>query len=302
MTGSEAAPAIGTPGAEVDIDSALVAALLEDQHPELAHLPLHAVDAGWDNAMFRLGDAWAVRLPRRALAAPLIVHEQTWLPHLAQRLTLPVPAPYRIGAPAHGYPWAWSVVPWLSGTTADQTALDAQQAAVLAAFLRSLHMPAPAHAPINPVRGVALRERADALAPRIERLAANTHSITPAIRHIWSDALAAPLDLTPTWIHGDLHPSNILVQDGRISAVIDWGDITSGDRATDLASIWMLFDDRRARHHALTAYGELSHATLQRAKGWAVLFGVVLLDTGLNDNRRHAVIGERVLRRVAEAP
>src|SRR5262245_30216963 len=109
------APTTGTPAAEFALDSAFVAGLLADQHPDLAHLPVQVVEAGWDNALFRLGDGLAVRLPRRAAAAPLILHEQRWLPHLVDRLTLPIPAPARIGTPARGYPWHWSVVPWLRG-------------------------------------------------------------------------------------------------------------------------------------------------------------------------------------------
>src|SRR5215216_3227940 len=103
MMNSGAPVQIGTPAAEVVIDAALVAELLAEQHPDLAHLPLRAVDAGWDNALFRLGDQLAVRLPRRAIAAPLIVHEQAWLPRLAEQLALPIPAPTRIGTPARGY-------------------------------------------------------------------------------------------------------------------------------------------------------------------------------------------------------
>jgi aminoglycoside phosphotransferase (APT) family kinase protein len=101
-------------------------------------------------------------------------------------------------------------------------------------------------------------------------------------------------------VHGDLHPRNLLVEQGAISGVIDWGDITSGDRATDLVAIWMLFDDPGARQEALAAYGDLSAATLARARGWALHLGAVLLDTGLVDNPRHAEIGERTLRRLAQ--
>jgi aminoglycoside phosphotransferase (APT) family kinase protein len=101
-----------------------------------------------------------------------------------------------------------------------------------------------------------------------------------------------------TWLHGDLHPRNVLVEQGTISGVIDWGDITSGDRATDLAAIWMLFDEPQARRMALTAYGDLSAATLARARGWAVHFATILLDSGLVDNPRHALIGELTLRRL----
>ena len=141
MDAAQPAPSIGTPAAEFDIDRAFVAGLLADQHPDLAHLPLREVDAGWDNALFRLGEQLAVRLPRRAVAAPLIVHEQTWLPRLAEQLTLPIPAPVRVGTPARGYPWHWSVVPWLTGMAADQHEPDPAQARPFAAFLRSLHIP-----------------------------------------------------------------------------------------------------------------------------------------------------------------
>lgn len=290
----------GTPLAEVAIDAALVTALLQAQHPDLAHLPLHAVDSGWDNAMFRLGERWAVRLPRRALGAPLIEHEQAWLPRLQATLPLPIPVPHRIGAPALGYPWAWSVVPWLPGTPADHDQPHASQARVLAAFLRALHVAAPADAPRNPVRGVPLRDRAEAVAPRIERLAANTDAITPRVLQIWQDALRAPIDVSPTWLHGDLHPRNVLVERGVITGIVDWGDITSGDRAGDLSSIFMLFAEASARREAFSSYGAISDATLQRARGWAVLVGVALLDTGLIDNPRNAELGRRVLTRVAE--
>jgi aminoglycoside phosphotransferase (APT) family kinase protein len=290
----------GTPPAEVSIDSALVAALLEQQHPDLARLPLRAVDSGWDNAMYRLGERWAVRLPRRSVAAPLIVHEQTWLPRLQAQLPLPVPAPYRIGKPALGYPWRWSVVPWLAGAPADRDQPHASQARVLAGFLRALHVPAPADAPLNPARGVPLRERAEMVEARIARLTATTDAITPRIRQIWQDALDAPIDVPPTWLHGDLHPRNVLVEHGVLTGIVDWGDITSGDRAGDLSSIFMLFAEPAARCEALRSYGDISHATLQRARGWAVLLGVALLDSGLHDSPRNAAIGRDVLRRVAE--
>nr|WP_255604569.1 aminoglycoside phosphotransferase family protein [Oscillochloris sp. ZM17-4] len=282
------------------IDQELVAGLLAEQHPDLAGLPLRALDAGWDNAMFGLGERLAVRLPRRAAAAPLIIHEQRWLPRLAPQLTLPVPAPARVGLPGRGYPWRWSVVPWLAGDAADQREPDAGQARPFAAFLRSLHTPAPAAAPANPVRGVPLSQRADAVAARMRGMAGRADLLTPQVRRLWDDALGAPLDVSPTWLHGDLHPRNVLVAGGAVSGVIDWGDITAGDRATDLAAVWMLFADPRARAEALAAYGDLSDATLRRARGWAVLFGVTLLATGLVDHPRHALIGERTLRRVAE--
>ena len=290
----------GTPAAEFELDEGFVAGLLADQHPDLAHLSLQAVGAGWDNALFRLGDDLAVRLPRRAAAAPLIRHEQEWLPRLAAQIRLPAPIPLRIGVPARGYPWHWSVVPWLSGEPAALNPPAASQARVLAEFLRALHTAAPADAPENPVRGVPLYQRAASVETRMQRLERTTDMLTPEIRHSWELALDAPLDVPATWLHGDLHSGNVLVEQGAICGIIDWGDLTSGDCATDLAAIWVLFAEADARQAALRTYGPLSSATLLRARGWAILFGVMLLDSGLVDNPLNAAIGERTLRHAAE--
>ena len=285
----------GTPPAEFDLDRAFVARLLAEQHPDLADLPLQPIDAGWDNAMFRLGESLAVRLPRRAAAAPLIVHEQRWLPRLADRLSLPVPTPYRIGAPAPGYPWSWSVVPWLPGRTADHQPPHPAQAPAFATFLRSLHVAAPGDAPANPVRGVPLSERAAGVEERMRRLAIKTELITPPLKRIWEAALSAPYDAPATWLHGDLHPRNVLVEHEVITGIIDWGDITAGDRATDLAAIWMLFTDPSVRESALAAYGSVSDATICRTLGWVIIYGAVLLDTGLVDSPRNAALGRMIL-------
>jgi len=285
----------GTPGRDFEVTCDLVTALLEDQHRDLAHFEPRLADEGWDNFMFRLGDDLAVRLPRRAAMANLIYHEQTWLPGLAAQLPIRVPAPFRVGIPACGYPWRWSVVPWLAGQPADQNGPAQSQATSWGKFLRSLHVPAPPDAPINPVRGVPLSQRAHAVEERMGRLSSRTRSITARIRQIWEAGSNAPMDAPATWLHGDLHPRNVLVEQGSISGVIDWGDMTSGDCATDLASIWMLFSDPGARDHVLAAYTQCSEATLQRAQAWAVSFGVMLLDTGLKDNARNAALGARIL-------
>ena len=110
---------MGTPAAEVEINSALVERMLKSQHPDLADLPIVVAGTGWDNAMFRLGEQWAVRLPRRQIGANLVEKEQTWLRRLAPHLTIPAPVPLRIGQPEGEYPWRWSVVPWMAGETVD---------------------------------------------------------------------------------------------------------------------------------------------------------------------------------------
>ena len=289
----------GTPEAEITVDEPLVRTLLRAQHPDLANASLSLIDSGWDNVTFRLGDDLAVRLPRREVAAILIENEQAWLPALAEHLPLPVPAPVKTGRPQQGYPWSWSIVPWLEGNTADLSKPGEGQAVPLAAFLRALHQPAPSDAPLNDVRGVPLEQRAESVEERLKRLRAGTDLISPSVDTVWADALQAAPANEARWLHGDLHPRNVLVDDGRLAGIIDWGDITSGDVATDLASIWMLLPTTAARQSALVHYAA-DEATTRRALGWAVLFGAVLLDTGLVDNPRHAAVGKTTLERVTE--
>ena len=302
MTANDTTMAAGTPKAEVDIDDALVRALLEAQHPDLADEPIEALDSGWDNAMFRLGSERLVRLPRRSIAVLLIEHEQRWLPVLAPRLPLAVPAPERVGVPGCGYPWRWSVLPRLLGTAADLEMPHADQAPRLAEFLAALHQPAPADAPASSVRGVSLQLRADAVQERMARLERSTDLLPPAVQQIWQRALEAPDDAARVWLHGDLHARNVLVHDGAISGIIDWGDITAGDPATDLASIWMLLPDAAARRTAIRCYGDCTEATWQRARGWAILFGVFLAESGAIDHPRHAAMGRWTLRALSEGP
>lgn len=277
-------------------------ALLRAQHPDLAQLPLQEVESGWDNAMFRLGEKLAVRLPRRIAVAPLIDKEQQWLPQLAPFLPIPVPAPVRTGQSAENYPSRWSIVPWLSGRNADVCEPRADQGEPLAAFLCALHRPAPENAPFNPYRGGPLRERAEQIAERIRRLEQHTTLLNPDVRRIHEAAMSAPIDVAPTWLHGDLHAGNLLVDEGVISGVIDWGDMARGDRATDLAAIWMNLNDRKARENAMRACNGVSDTTWLRAKGWAIFFGVTLGTSGLAGDARHAVMARRTLERVVDGP
>lgn len=290
----------GTPEAEVDIDATLIQALLAEQHPDLAHEPITMMDAGWDNAMARIGNDLAVRLPRRKMAVPFLEAEQAWLPTIADRLPIAVPTPVRTGVAGALFPWPWSILPWLDGTTAHREPLRSDQAQPLAAFLSALHKPAPKNAPRNHMRGVPLETRIDDLNPRMDRLRRKTDCLTSAIDRAWQLALAAPATELEVWIHGDLHARNVLVREGQLCGVIDWGDITVGDPATDLACLWMLLDDPAARQSALSSYGIEDQAFVRRAIGWAILFGVLLLDTGLVDHAEHAAMGADTLRRVEE--
>jgi aminoglycoside phosphotransferase (APT) family kinase protein len=198
---------------------------------------------GWDNVMYRLGDDYGVRMPRRSIAAPLVENEQRWLPVLAPTLPLAVPAPVRTGEPGHDYPWKWSIVPWFGGANAEDAALrDPFEAATsLGWFVRALNVPAPDGYPFNPYRAVPLADRHDVTAERIAQLAGEVDA--PRITGVWDDLCATPAYVgPPLWIHGDLHPANVVVCDGVITAVVDFGDISAFDRSVDLAGGIMLFD------------------------------------------------------------
>jgi aminoglycoside phosphotransferase (APT) family kinase protein len=274
------------PAADVEVSADLVRRLLADQHPDLARLPVAFLANGWDNELYRVGDGLVARLPRRALGAEIIKNEQRWLPELAPRLPLPVPYPERTGVPAHGYPYSWSVVPYLPGVpAAEATSFDpAKAAAAVGRFLGALHIPAPACAPANPFRGVPLAERAGSFTANLALLTGQggqDQVDRDAVLRAWDAALAAPgYDGPPVWLHGDLHPSNVLVKDGQVSGVIDFGDITSGDPASDLSVAWMLLP-RDSQAGFWSAYqaagGRVNDALRRRARGWALNLAIVFL-------------------------
>ena len=287
----------GVPAAEVDVTIELARAVLREQHADLAELPIVHLDTGWDNCMFRLGDALMLRFPRRQVAAGLLVHEQMILPMLAPRLCLPVPTPVRVGRASELYPWSFSVVPWFRGVPVGVAGLAAEHAALFARFLRELHQPAPDTAPRSLVRGVSLGQRATAIEARMEPLRVTTPYITPRIDGLWQRALAVEPASESCWLHGDLHALNVLVDAGKLSAVIDWGDLTAGDVATDLACAWTLFETPEGRRTMLERYGA-STALRQRAVGWAVGFGAILLSAGLVNSPRLAELGKATLLRL----
>ncbi|MEV1128662.1 aminoglycoside phosphotransferase family protein [Agromyces sp. NPDC049794] len=263
------------PPPELHVDAALAARLVATQHPDLAG-PVELVANGWDNVMFRLGDRYAVRMPRRRLAIGLMRNEQRWLPALAPRLPVSVPSPVRVGEPAPelGYDAPWSIVPWYEGT--DGVAFDAaaRGAAVagLAAFVAELGTPAPPDAPANPYRGVPLAHRDESVRARLASGRLPEHG---RLTDVWERALAAPVwSAPPVWLHGDLHPGNlVLAASGALAAVVDFGDLTAGDPSTDLATAWLTFDppSRRSFRADLERRREVDEATWDRARGWALV-------------------------------
>lgn len=283
------------PPADVDVSEALVRGLLAAQHPDLAGRSLRHADGGWDNEMWRLGDDLAVRAPRRQVAATLLAHEERWLPVLARLVDVPVPAPVRAGRPGEGYPYPWAVVPWLPGEPAWRRPVAERTpwAARLADVLADLHVPAPADAPPNPVRAVPLVERDGVVRQRLL-----PPGVPEAARLLamWADALAAePWTGPPLWVHGDPHPANLLVDGGRLAGLVDFGDVTSGDPACDLATAWLTFDaeGRAAFRDRLVERDALDEHTWRRARGWAVVMGLAMVrrpgDPAIGSIGRHAV-------------
>jgi len=262
--------------APVDIE--LAGLLLREQHADLSDLPLSESHAGVDNTSFRLGDSLAVRFPRRATSAALVENEQRWLPVLSADLPLPIPTPTRVGRPTARFQWPWSVVPWFQGGTAlGASVADTESLArTLGSFLHALHHPAPANAPVNPWRGVNLSVRTELLNRDVKRLAGKIDG--EAVLALWTHVLAArPWGGERLWIHGDLHPANLLVDNGQLSAVLDFGDLTAGDPATDLSVAWMMLPHRdRAvfREAARSRWSPIDDDTWMRARGWALALGV----------------------------
>jgi aminoglycoside phosphotransferase (APT) family kinase protein len=257
---------------ELAIDEALVRRLLTEQFPDWADLPVSRVEpAGTVNAIFRLGDELSVRLARRDGPTEPGGKEPEWLPRLASTLPLEVPVPVAQGRPAEDYPWFWDVYTWVDGETVPLEEIDAVHAARdLAAFVAVLRQADPAGAPRG--RRILLADWDPAFRYWLERFDGDTSAATDA----WERARAVPpWDGPLVWHHGDLDVRNWLVRDGRISGVIDWGDLGVGDPATDVMVAWKLHSSaaRDAFREALPA----DDATWERARGWVVAQAVAAL-------------------------
>ncbi|MCW2930293.1 MAG: aminoglycoside phosphotransferase [Actinomycetia bacterium] len=276
--------------AELDITADLVRDLLRDQHPDLADRPVTLGARGWDNQLWRLGDDLAVRLPWATQTADaLLLKEYKWLPALAPRLPLAVPVPRRLGEPSQRFPRPWIVTTWVPGTPADRVPATrgAQAADTLAAFLTALHQPAPAGAPDGRNRGGPLAEAAEGFAALLaEAIDLDLIPDPDAVRAVWDDAAAAAAWAgPPLWLHGDLHPANVLTADGTYCGVIDFGDMCAGDPACDLAACWILLPDGAADRFHEAYRPAADAATLRRARGWAVvraIVGILIGDAGVH--------------------
>ena len=275
-----ASPTMATPelpADELDIDEKLVRRLVDAQFPRWSGLPVRAVpSAGTDNAMYRLGDDLVVRLPRLPSAARQIGKEQRWLPHLAPHLPLPVPVPLGKGVPGEGFPLPWSVYAWLDGADAyDEPLVDLAGAAVaLGRFGVALRGVDASGGPAS-FRGGHVTEWAGDYPARVLRdLDADGTADRALVTAAWESVLRLPQwEGDPVWVHGDLLPGNLLTRDGRLSAVIDFGGVGTGDPACDMMAAWTLLTP--GTRPLFREAARVDDATWARGRGWALCWGLV---------------------------
>ncbi|MBA2313171.1 MAG: aminoglycoside phosphotransferase family protein [Actinobacteria bacterium] len=263
---------------EIDTDVALVRRLLFRQFPRWADLTIvRVVSYGTDHDVYRLGDQLAARLPRIAWAVGQAAKEAEWLPKFAPHLPLAVPVQLARGHPAEDYPFEWSVYEWLPGESGKGTIDDLNQAAVdLAAFVKALREvdATDAHPRLPGARGAPLAELDEQVRESIAQLGDRIDGDLALL--LWQDSLNAPdWDGEEVWVHGDLLPGNLLITDGRLSAVIDWGGLNVGDPACDLQPAWNVFEgDNRARYLVEL---HVDDASWLRGRGWALYQAVSAL-------------------------
>lgn len=287
---------------ELELDETLVRRLVTDQFPRWSGLPVRRVpSSGTDNAMFRLGEALVVRLPRRPGDEETVAREARWPAALAPHLPVAVPVPLEVGAPGGGYPQPWSVHRWLPGRNPvvgeipEPTPL-ARELGEFVVALRSLTPPADAP---RARRGVPLAARdadtRDALA-RLARLPPGAEPFDlDEVTALWDHAVALPDPGGPDrWLHGDISPGNVLTgDDGRLSAVIDFGGIGVGDPASDQAVAWNLLP-ASARDTFRATVGS-DETTWLRGRGWALSVALIQLpyyrvtNPALAANSRHVI-------------
>ncbi len=270
------------------ITAEIAATAIRSCFPKLAGRPVVPVGRGWDFAAFRVGTSRCARFPLHAGAERLLATEVDHLPGIDARLSIRTPAPLHLAAPSGAFPRAWCIGQWIEGETADATPPEVASVAEVTGVLRELHRPAPDDAPFNPHRSVPLRERNDAVLERLGQV-----DDPDSLLAVWRAGRDAAPPPRRTWVHGDLHPGNVVVLDGRVVGILDWGDLCQGDPATDLAALLMLYDPATATEALRRYRGDAG--LLARARAWAVFFGVVLATSEPARGRR---LGASILARV----
>ncbi|MFE9424666.1 aminoglycoside phosphotransferase family protein [Kitasatospora sp. NPDC006697] len=265
---------------EVRVDESAVRSLLLEQRPDWARLPLARAGAGTENTMYRLGDDLLLRLPRTPSAAGDLAKERPWLPRLAPRLPFRVPEPVHEGGPGAAYPLPWAAYRWIEGAEPGPGSVDDWPAfgTDLAAFVGALHavplLGAVRAGGLSWYRGGSLRDCAEWVGKAFDGCAAldGLDLDTGKLRALWESALALPEPSgRQVWLHGDLKPTNLLVREGRLHAVIDFGSLSVGHPDAEHAAVWDLPAPAREAYWAAL---DLDGQTWLRARAWAIAVGV----------------------------
>ena len=283
------------------IDAALVRRLIAAQFPQWRDLPVTpvAVD-GWDNRTYRLGADMTVRLPTAAGYVPAVAKESRWLPRLAPELPVAVPAILGDGVPGEGYPYPWSVRGWLAGERSDLARIDDMVtfAVAVAEFVRALQRCDTTDGPLagehSWYRGAPLAHYDEETRRCLGILAGRVD--TAAARAVWEAAMAAEFTGGPVWFHGDIAAGNLLVDQGKLSAVIDFGTSGVGDPACDLVIAWTMFD--RASREAFRETVAHDEGAWARARGWALWKSLLVLSGCIDTNPDEAAVHRRIINEV----
>lgn len=277
---------------EIATDVALVRELVRTQFPRWQGLPVReVVHGGTSNALYRLGDEFAVRLPRREWSSGDAAREASVVPVVAPSLPVAVPEPLELGSPTESYPHQWSVVRWVDGVTAPAEAVGEDVPVRLAELVRALQSVDAGDRPWKTSRGrVSGIEDDAAVRSCIAELGGN-----PRLTAIWEESLTAPRWERPgRWLHADLHEGNLLFTGGALTGVIDWGSAGVGDPAADLMTAW-LYLDSRGRELFQRELAEFDDADWARARGWALHLAVLALPYYRETNGFLAGIASRTL-------
>jgi aminoglycoside phosphotransferase (APT) family kinase protein len=269
-----------SPSAPGAIDAALARRLIDSQFPQWSDLPIAGVEIdGWDNRTFRLGSELTVRLPSGDWYARQVDKEQRWLPVLAPQLPLPIPTPVGRGEPDAGFPYPWSVYRWLDGELASTARIDDMPgfATTLARFLNALARVDTTGGPTpgqhNFCRGGPLATYEEEALQALDALGDEVPG--DAVKRVWDDAMETTWDRDPVWFHGDVATGNLLVRDGRLAAVLDFGSSGVGDPACDAVIAWTFLAG--ASRDRFRAELDADAGTWARGRGWGLWKALITL-------------------------
>ncbi|OYV47377.1 MAG: hypothetical protein B7X06_03115 [Verrucomicrobia bacterium 21-51-4] len=280
------------------MSTAVATSLIAEQFPQWAHWAIRPVErSGWDNKTFRLGETLLIRLPSAQGYAAQVPKEQKWLPRLAPQLSFPIPEPIALGAPSKSYPWNWSVYRWIDADPAQSIQTDQlpRFASDLAQFLNELHridaQEGPAAGAHNYYRGASPAVYDNETRRAIIQLKSLIDA--DAASDLWEKALSSTWAHKPVWVHGDLSIDNLLIKEGRLCAVIDFGCMGTGDPACDLVIAWTFFT--KSTRQIFKSQLDLGSDTWARARGWALWKALITLASSQNKASPQALKTQQII-------